>query len=104
MFLGWKHAYTSLRIGEYNKTSLNIFFDSYVLLRVGAYLLFFFGELANNIVNPHSFPFCLLLECGFWDIYVYRVGAKLEKIFGQCQRYGTFMVILMIGQFCFKGP
>jgi hypothetical protein len=41
MFLGWKHAYTSLRIGEYNKTSLNIFFDSYVLLRVGAYVLFF---------------------------------------------------------------
>jgi hypothetical protein len=32
------------------------------------------------------------------------VGAKLEKIFGQCLRYGAFMDILMTGQFCSKGP
>jgi hypothetical protein len=32
------------------------------------------------------------------------VGAKVEKIFGQRLRYGAFMVILMTGQFCSKGP
>jgi len=69
MFLGWKHAYTYLWIGEYNKTSLNIFFNSYVLLRVGAYVLCFWW-LANNIINPHSFPFCLLLGCGFWHLCI----------------------------------
>ncbi len=40
-FFGWKHVYTYLWIEEYNKTSLNIFFDSYVLLRVGAYIFYF---------------------------------------------------------------